>query len=226
MSAAVQGMCQPCDAQCLSGCTGPSASQCAGGLCVNARRVDTCLSRCPIGEYYLGTAQSICQLCEPGYFCPDGQSRQPCSSTTYQPIAGASRCSACPPNSICVMDLRTGLYTSFVCITGYVTALNGTPCAALDKIATTPAASAALQTLDDEQSTAAIASIVAVATALIVVLSVYAIVRLRSRNRTAAQFRDVAPLHKLHNDPVMNSLPLPALAATPHQRTSFDETYM
>jgi ABC-type spermidine/putrescine transport system permease subunit II len=79
--------------------------------------------------------------------------------------------------------------------------------------------------VDDEQVTAAVAAVVAIATTIIVVLSVYAIIRLRNRFQQVTDFRTLSSAPKVFCDP-MKTLPLPAQMGSPVQRTSMDETYM
>ncbi len=40
-----------------------------------------------------------CQICPPGFYCPDGTIASPCPAGTYQGNSGAIACESCPPGS-------------------------------------------------------------------------------------------------------------------------------
>ena len=57
--------CLPCDSQCASGCTGPTASDCingTNGLCVASFVAGVCVSQCPENEYT--SSNGLCLPCD------------------------------------------------------------------------------------------------------------------------------------------------------------------
>ncbi len=45
------GLCTPCDSQCLTGCSGGTNTDC-DGPCVHVKDGDACVPICPDGKYY------------------------------------------------------------------------------------------------------------------------------------------------------------------------------
>lgn len=99
-----------------------------------------CVS-CEPGTYSLSTGQSSCTLCEVGYECPGGSTRNQCNDGEYQDSRGKSSCIECPKNHICSSKTsppvacgvgyfsNAGEYTTCsVCPDGEYTLSKGTSC--------------------------------------------------------------------------------------------------
>ena len=87
--------CQPCDAQCAAGCSGPGPSRCTNDACVSYRMASTgaCVDACPQGTYVgkaddatsAGTCLPCDASCDQGCTGPGGAS---CTSDGRDPGSG------------------------------------------------------------------------------------------------------------------------------------------
>jgi len=124
------------------------------------------------------------------------------------------------------MDLTTGLFTSFLCKTGYSTGANNTPCGTQEiQTTTAPAPAASVTEVDDTNATVAVSVVVVVAVIIVVALAIMVMFRIRNKSHKIDAI-DSDVFTTAINVGAMHTMSLDSTVTQPVRRTLPGETYM